>query len=465
MFGAGARNDRDFDQAVQRAIQATAWGTWGDETPFAQTWSGAQVTNESALQLLAVYGCVRFICEGVSTLPINVFRNRPDGAREEVNAPPWLDRPTVDLDRISWLTQILMSLLLAGNAYLRKVYIGGTLAELVPLDPKAVTVHREKGRKAYRVNGRAIDPFEILHIPGIMFPGADVGLSPVEAARQQIGSGMAVEEFAARFFGQGANLGGVIEDPGELNPERAKRMARGWARLHSGNAKAHLPGVLQGGARWVATGVTNEQAQFLATRQFGGATIASHMFLIDPTEFGFSGERNSNLTYQNLEQRNARKVQVTFLPWIIRLERAFSDLLAAPRYMKLNVKGLLRGDTKTRFDTYLVASQINTAAAAVGEPPVLTTAEMRELEDMEPYEGDVPKPVAAAAPTATEPAAAAQASLDEPRRLSVVRDREGFIVSLSEERVDVERTRKLDLVRDKTGNLVGLEEVSLHGTA
>jgi HK97 family phage portal protein len=305
-----------------------------------------------------------------------------------------LSQPAAGLDRIAWFTQVLSSLLLDGNAYLRKVYGPAGLTELVPMDPGKVSVSRASGQKRYVVAGKLLDPATLVHIKGAMFPGSDVGMSPVEAARQTIGKGLATEEFGARFFGQGANLGGVIEDPGEFDPTKARDTAKLWARLHSGNRKAHLPGVLQGGAQWKPTGVTNEQAQFLESQQFNASQIASHMFLIDPTEFGFSGDKGSTLTYANLEQRNARKVQVTFLPWIIRLEAAISGLLPQPRFVKFNVNGLLRGDTKTRYETYQIASSINVQSAGIGQPPLLTTQEMREFEDLEPLEeGDYTMPV------------------------------------------------------------------------
>ncbi len=402
MFGSGSRAPT-FD--AERAMQATAWGQWGDETMFGSTWSGTNVVASSSLQLLAVYGCVRFICEGISTLPLDVFREKDDGTRVEMGKPPWLVHPTPDLDFIAWTTQVLTSLLLAGNAYCRVEYTGAegiAIDRLTPIDPARVAVTRENGRKTYRVGGVVENPRSIWHVPGLMFPGSDVGVSPVEAARQAVGGGLAVEEFAARFFGQGANLGGVIEDPGPIDPTKAKETARIWARLHSGNRKAHLPGVLQGGAVWKATGVSNEQSQFLQTRQFTAAQIASQMFLIDPTEFGMSMDKGSSVTYANLEQRNARKVQVTFLPWIVRLEAALSALLLNPRYVKFNVNGLLRGDTKTRFETYEIASRINTAAAAEGQPPILLTTEMREFEDLEPIaEGDLPEAPPAPAPLAS----------------------------------------------------------------
>lgn len=367
----------------QRAIGAVPWGDW--ETGKS-TYAGPRVDNHVAMQLLTVYGCVRFIAEGISTLPVDVYRKTADG-REAIPVPSWLEQPTADLDRVAWLTQILTSCLLDGNAYLRLVYDNRmSLQELVPLDPAKVAVRRNDRtkRKEYLVNGSPVDGFEILHVPGLMFPGCDVGMSPVEAARQTIGSGMAVSEFAGRFFSQGMSLAGVIEVPGELSADKASDMAKAWARKHSGARHSHLPGVLEGGATWKSTGVTNEQAQFLGTQQFSAAQIASYMFLIDPTEFGVSMDKGSSITYANLEQRNIRKVTVTYLPWLVRLETAFSALLARPRYMKFNVDGLLRADLPTRYASY--GTGITNG--------FLLRSEARDFEDLPPIDGidDQPPP-------------------------------------------------------------------------
>jgi len=112
-------------------------------------------------------------------------------------------------------------------------------------------------------------------------------------------------------------------------------------------------------------------------------------------------DKGSSITYANLEQRNARKVSVTFLPWIVRIERGLSSLMQKSRYIKFNVSGLMRADSAARWGTYKVASDINTAAQATGQPPVLLTKEMRALEDMEPIsEEDMPVAPATAEPPA-----------------------------------------------------------------
>jgi hypothetical protein len=72
-----------------------------------------------------------------------------------------------------------------------------------------------------------------------------------------------------------------------------------------------------------------------------------------------------------LEQRNARRVQVTLLPWIVRIEQAISQLLRNPQHMKFNVDGLLRGSTESRFAAH---SQSLLAGWS-------TVNEVRRLED------------------------------------------------------------------------------------
>lgn len=328
------------------------WSNDGWE-PVGSTYAGVNVTTSSALQLLTVYGCVQFIANGISTLPLDHLREGPDGPEEVPRRAAWLEQPTADLDSVAWRTQILTSLLLAGNAWCLIGRNGLNVTSLTPLDPMTVQPDRTNGRLRWNVNGTYLSTFEVLHIPGVMFPGADVGLSPIAAAKQTIGSGMAAEEYTGRFWGEDSTPPGVIETPGNLNPETAKQMARSWQRAHGGKSKRGLPGVLEGGAQWKPTAVTNEQAQFLQTRNLNRAQIASELFLIDPNELGIPIEGKS-LTYTNTEQQAIRRVQVTYLPWIIRLERALTGLLPRPQYVKLNVNGLLRGDTKARYEAYAI---------------------------------------------------------------------------------------------------------------
>lgn len=368
-----------FRRSEQRA-QATTWGSWPGETT--QIVGGVAVDEQTSMQLLTVYGCVRLITDSIATLPIDVYRRTGDDTKVEIAKPIWLRQPTVDLDFTSWVTQVLSSLLLHGNAFVvvLRNETGG-IVELVPLDPAKVRVTRDRGRKAYMANGQRLDA-EVVHLAGLMLPGSDVGLSPVEYARQSIGLGLAAVKFGTGYFEGEGNMPGVIEMPGAAQPDTLKAIAEQWRRRRRDGGRG-LPGVLQEGATWKPTGVTNEQAQFLATRKFTAAEIAGQMFMVDPSELGI-GIEGSSLTYANLEQRNTRFVRVTLLPWIVRLEKALSDLLAQPRYVKFNINALMRGDLSSRYAAY---------ATGIGAG-FLEPNEARDWEDLPPLDTSTTGPQA-----------------------------------------------------------------------
>lgn len=366
---------------TEERAQATVWGDWPGEVNGT---ASVTVNQTTALQLLAVSGCVRLITDSIATLPIDVYRELADGTKEEVDAPRWLKQPTTDLDFTAWATQVLTSLLLHGNAYCVVTRNGSSIVELIPVEPTLVNPVMQNNRKVFLVNGREFTG-EILHIPAMMLAGGVKGLSPLEYAAQTIGLGLAAQGFAKDQFETSLNMPGVITFPGKASPD-PMTIAKTWRRNRAKGGRG-LPGVLEAGGQFQPTGISNEAAQFLQSRQWSAAEIAAQVYMVDPSDLGIP-LNGTTLTYANLEQRNIRRLQVTFLPWIVRLEKALSSLLPQPRYVKFNVDGLLRGDSAARWSTYATAMTINTQAAAVGMAPVLTTFEMREFEDLNKLDDD-----------------------------------------------------------------------------
>lgn len=357
----------------------TTWGSWG---PTSTTSSGQNVTQETATSLLTVYGCMSFIANMVSTLPLQNFRGGADGP-VKIDNPRFLEQPNPECDRISFIVQCVMSFMSDGNLFIIPVRDArGAVLELWCIDPARVRVHRDRpgSQRGYDIDNR---PYlgELIHVPWIIRPGAVRGLSPIESARQTIGLGMAAVDHGARFFGQGAQVGGVVQVPGELSEDQAAVMANAWRRAHSGPENAHLPGVLTAGATWKETQITNEQAQFLETRRFTAAEICAQLFLLDPSNLGI-GVEGSSLTYANLEQRGIQLVQVTGLPFFVRLEELFTRLSPRPQYTKFNVAGLMRADTTARYAAYRVA--LDPAA------PFMTVDQVRALEEWGPMPEGMP---------------------------------------------------------------------------
>ena len=66
----------------------------------------------------------------------------------------------------------------------------------------------------------ALTPNEVFHIPGMGYDGV-CGVSPVRAAAQAIGLALAAERSAAKLFGSGNMLSGVLQTEQRLTEPQA----------------------------------------------------------------------------------------------------------------------------------------------------------------------------------------------------------------------------------------------------
>lgn len=392
MFGLSRRDSFEPVEETRDISWSNVWGESGRKT-----WSGMDISRDAALQMMAVHGSVKLISEQISTLPVNTYRWVPGAddtrLRQETESPNWTRQPAHHLDWEQFCSQVLTGLLLDGNSVVQVLRSrrDGSVREMFPVKPEEYEVYKDEDRKTkvILIDGKPRTELdEVIHLTGMMLPGAVEGLSPVEYARQTIGLGLSSLEYGSGYFDRDGNMPGVIQIPKLADPETKRDMARAWRRARTRGGRG-LPGILDDGATWQPTGITSEQMQFLETRKFSAAEIAGQMFLIDPTDLGIPID-GSSISYANLDQRNVRRVQVTFLPWLVRLEKKFGGLLPRGQYLKVNVDALLRGDTRSRYDSYKIGV----------ENGWLMPDEVRAKEDMPPLPEDYTAPNAA--PEATE---------------------------------------------------------------
>lgn len=343
--------------------------------------AGVTVSTTSAMRLTAVYACVRLIAETIAAMPLKTYTgDGPD--RREARLPAerviW-DRPNPEQTRQTFWSQVLVSLLLDGNAFVNTARDGlGRVAELWVLDPTLVSIGRtEAGERVYEVSGSGtLTPREIVHIPGILLPGAVRGLSPIGQARQALGIAIAAEKLGARLFGSGTLLGGILEVDADLSGKEhvVQALQERFASMNAGLANSHRVAVIDNGAKFRPLGLPPEDAQFLESRRFQVAEIA-RLYGVPPHMIG-DVERSTSWG-TGIEQQNIGFVQYTLQPWIIRIEQAITAyLLPRPRYAKFTVDGLLRGDVATRIAYY----------GAGRRDGWLTPNQIRALEDMPPRE-------------------------------------------------------------------------------
>lgn len=372
----------DLFRTESRAVDASAFAL---DTDFSKSDSGIQVTDSSALSLISVYACITLISDSLRAMPIDVFRDR-GGQRTELPAPSWLAKPNPDQSWGQFIDYGMNSLLTAGNLFVLVTSRDseGFPAELWVIHPDDVQVNRKNNRKVvvYGKESRDLSlltasyPFgEVLHVMGHTGDGL-VGLSPIEKAQQAIGWGLATEKFGNKFFGQGAQSGGVVEMPPGSQPTavQLKQLSADFRRKFGGTDNAWKPIVLANGASFKPISVPNDQAQFIESRKFSVNEIA-RLYRVPPHMIG-DVERSTSWG-SGIEEQGIGFVQYTLLPWMTRLEEAFGLLLPRGQYLKFNANGLLRGDQKARYEAYQMAVMNG----------ILTRNEVRQLEDLAPLDG------------------------------------------------------------------------------
>lgn len=340
--------------------------------------SGISINRESSIRISAVYACVRVIAETAAGIPLHVLRERKSGRREKVTQHRVVDffefEPNEFMTPVVYRETKTGHAALLGNGYSLIDRNGrGEALGLLPLQPHMVEPQRMDSKLVYKVDGEFIPAKDILHIPALGYDGVR-GYNPIELARQGLGLALATEEHGARLFGNGTRLSGVLEHPGKVTKEAADRLKSSWQAMYAGLGNAHRTAVLEEGMKFNTMTMNQDDAQFLETRKFQVSEIA-RMFRVPPHMIG-DLER---ATFSNIEHQGLEFVKYTLMPWLIRWEQEIKRKLLGrgDLYVKHNLAGLLRGDTKSRYEAYGRGIQDGW----------LTRNEARDKEDLDPIDG------------------------------------------------------------------------------
>lgn len=346
--------------------------------PAYSTPAGVDVNADTAVRMSTVYACVRLLGDTISSLPLSAYvrrgRNRISYASVYGTQPEWVTKPNPETTRLEFYEQVISSLNLHGNAFILTVRDNmGDVLELHCINPLRVRIIRPTtdSELLYEVTiGQTVETSlydglqsaesavktmiltkrEMLHIPMFRLPGQLLGLGPIGAARITLGSAMAAEVYAASYFGNAANPGGVIEAPGELTEEQITDIARNWNLSHTGPYRAGKLGVLTGGAAFKPLTLNAADAQLLEVRRFGVEEIA-RLFRVPISLLGHPVA--GAMSFASVEAQNLSFVQHSLRPLLERLEQALSALLPEPDgFIKFNLDALLRGTTLERYEAY-----------------------------------------------------------------------------------------------------------------
>lgn len=362
---------RPMSATERRSIDTLPWVNGGSSPRLANT--------ENPLSLIPYFACVRVLAEQISALPMQTFRKDGEISKRAPDGQ-LVKNPSAAVDPITWKRQAVISLAMRGNAYgIITGFDGYGFATGVEwIHPDEIYCDETNPTLprywwASTVGGYGEIPRErMVHIAWFVPPGKRVGLSPVQAFAASIGVGLNAQQYGASWFRNGG-----------VPPSTFKNIAKTVSTEQSEEITDRLVSSLRSGKPLVygndwdfnSVQINPEESQFIETMKMNATQIAA-IFGIPPEWVG--GETGGSLTYNNPEQNGLHVYKVVLLPWLTLFEATFSRMVPDRQFVKFNPDGILRGDTKSRYEAHKIAIDAG----------FLTIDEVREMENRAP----LPKP-------------------------------------------------------------------------
>jgi len=372
-----------------RSAQGAFEWPWGNLNAPYQSMNGADmfVSQETALSVPAIWSAVNVVANTLAALPFDLYDKTDAGAELAISHPLYYLTKTEPDDYVTGFEfrRNLFVDACFGNAYAR-IYRNGIgrpyKFEYIPRR-RVMPYKDSQGKPFYFVTMRdgsvdALQPYEILHIKGISLDGF-IGEDITVRHSTSISTSIAADKYGNYFFGNGANPSGVIGYPGVLSAAQRSILEDNFNRRNAGVTNVGKNLVIDGGMTYTKIGQTPEEAMLNETRNFQ-VNESARIFGVPAHLL----QQLDRATFNNIETMNIQFVVLCLKPWAVQFEQEMfiKTLTKAEKtnsgfFYRLNLTGLLRGDTKARTEMY--ASGILNGW--------LTRNEARTMEDLNIIEG------------------------------------------------------------------------------
>ena len=336
---------------------------------YAGNWTGAlhYHADMSVAELLGnatANACVGIISDAVASLPVNVYRRQDDGGRILESSAPFYrlmkTRPNITQHSFLLVKQLMLHLLLRGNAFLLKEWNGAELSGLYALNPERMEIKKMQDRNEYsyryHLDGSVYDLTRdsILHIPAMVWDGV-WGLSPIEYANKAARLGNRMDDYAERVFDGGIHSKLKVTVPvseKNFNEDDAVKLKERLAKAYGGVENAGSPFILTQGMTADSLNLPgNSDSQLVENRSYSSKEVAK-IFRVPLSMLG-----ESDAKYNNNEQQARNFLQNTLNPWLRLLEQYFSDLIPVydreSCYVEFDRNAMLQADSSIRMDNYV----------------------------------------------------------------------------------------------------------------
>ncbi|MCO6177575.1 phage portal protein [Ciceribacter sp. RN22] len=300
-------------------------------------WSGRSygtLAREGFMKNPVAHRTVRLISEAAAAVPWLLY----DGETEVGEHPALrlMARPNGRTGGADFLEALYGHLLLAGNAFVEPLVLGGRAAELHLLRPDRVSVvaGRDGWPEAYEYRaGSAVRRIAaegegaLMHLK-LFHPLDDhLGFPPLAAAQVALDLHNAAARWNKALLDNSARPSGALvyqpKEGGNLAPDQYERLKRELDEGYSGPMRAGRPLLLEGGLDWKSMGLSPRDMDFVEARN-GAARDVALAFGVPPMLLGIPGDN----TYANYQEANRAFFRLTVLPLVNRTAKSFSGFLS-----------------------------------------------------------------------------------------------------------------------------------------
>ncbi len=246
-------------------------GTTIIDRPRSSFKTAKPVSFDSAMTLSAVFACIKILTESVATLPLQMFQLKSDGTRVQVKDHDVIrllyNKPNRYQTRVEFFEQLMLNLV-AGNAYIKKDYVGKKLVSLQVINSGSVDPSiRDDGTPLYkcRLGSKTVEytDKEIWHIK--LFGTGFVGMSPIAYGAQSIGIGLAGSDKTSRLMSNGAKPTGALKTDKYLKKEQRDALRSELDLLINGDDGDMA--VLEGNMQFEQISLTPEDLELIEIRK------------------------------------------------------------------------------------------------------------------------------------------------------------------------------------------------------
>lgn len=361
-----------FSRAIEKRWHPAKWPRNGNFEKWLitgkmedDTYTGKSIDEESALSNTAVWSAVMQISQTIASLPLHLYQRQDRGKKRAITHHQYQMlhlKPNPFMSTMSFREALTGQVLRYGTCYAEKeLDESGRVIALWPLLSKKVRSDIFLNDIVYIIDipggkQKVLDRSRVFRVNGFSSNGL-IGYNPIDNGKQSIALALAIEEYGARFFGNGARPAAVLEHPASLSQVAQDRLRKAWNDIHQGLENSHRIAILEEGMKLHEFTINAEDSQTLQTRTFQIAEVARifnmplHML-----------KELTRSTFNNIEVQSAEFVRYTLRPWLIRFEQEYTIQLLSDKEQKKYfyehlIDGLMRGDTAARHQAYAVGRQ------------------------------------------------------------------------------------------------------------